>query len=233
MKVMLVDDDENIRMMVQYVMENDKYEFCCASEGKEALKMLKKEKPDLLILDVMLPGMNGFDLCKTIREDKSEKSRIPIIFLSAKSDLVDKSIGFRAGGDDYLAKPFAPLELSLRVEALLRRTLGDKEENEEAVSESAVFGDMEIFFRKYEVRMKGKKVNLTSKEFEILAYLARKPGMVFTREQILEHIWGKYADSDANNITVFIRKIREKIEEDPARPKYIQTVWRVGYKFYE
>ncbi len=230
MKVMLVDDDENIRMMVQYVMESDGYAFCFATEGKEALRMIKKEKPDLLILDVMLPGMNGFDICKAIRD---ERSRIPIIFLSAKGDLVDKSIGFRAGGDDYMVKPFAPLELSLRVEALLRRVMEEKEDAEEAEEESAVFDDMEIFFHKYEVRIRGEKVNLTSKEFEILTYLAKKPGTVFTREQILEHIWGKYADSDANNITVFIRKIREKIEEDPAHPKYIRTVWRVGYKFYE
>lgn len=230
MKVMLIDDDENIRVMVQYVMENDQYEFCSASEGRAALEMIEKEKPDLLILDVMLPGMNGFDICKEIRE---RKSRIPIIFLSAKGDLVDKSIGFKAGGDDYLVKPFAPQELSLRVEALLRRYQGELAETADEKCESVCFGDMEIFFEKYEVRIKGKKVNLTAKEFEILAYLAKKPGTVFTRQQILEHIWEKYADSDANNITVFIRKIREKIEEDPARPKYIQTVWRVGYKFYE
>ena len=230
MKIMLVDDEEDIRLMVQYVMEKDGYAFCSASDGYTALNMVEKEKPDLLILDVMLPGMNGFEICQSIRE---KKSKVPIIFLSAKGDMVDKSIGFKAGADDYLVKPFAPQELSFRVEALLRRCYGELSDTTEAVSESVKFDNLEIFYDKYEVRLDGKPVNLTSKEFEILAYLAKKPGAVFTREQILEHIWGDYADSDANNITVFIWKIREKIEKDPARPKFIKTVWRVGYKFYE
>lgn len=230
MKIMLVDDEEDIRLMVQYVMENDGYAFCSASDGYAALRIVEREKPDLLILDVMLPGMNGFDICKAIRE---KKSKVPIIFLSAKGDMVDKSIGFKAGADDYLVKPFAPQELSFRVEALLRRCYGELSEAPEVESESARFDNLEIFFDKYEVRVDGQPVNLTSKEFEILAYLAKKPGAVFTREQILEHIWGDYADSDANNITVFIWKIREKIEKDPARPKFIKTVWRVGYKFFE
>ena len=230
MKVMLIDDDENICLTVKHLMEKDGYEFCCASDGANVFEMLEEEHPDLLILDVMLPGINGFDLCKDIREARYQ---MPIIFLSAKGDIVDKSIGFRAGADDYLVKPFAPLELSLRVEALLRRMQTEPEENPLARKDSARFGELEIFFNRYEVRLQGKKVDLTSKEFEILAYMANHPGQVFTRQQILEHIWGKDKDNDINTITVFIRKIREKIEPNPAKPRYIQTVWRVGYKFYE
>ena len=192
--------------------------------------MLEKERPDLLILDVMLPGINGFDLCREIREARYQ---MPIIFLSAKGDIVDKSIGFRAGADDYLVKPFAPQELSLRVEALFRRFRKETEENCLERKDVARFGELEIFFNRYEARIQVKKVDLTSKEFEILAYMASHPGQVFTRQQILEHIWGKENENDINTITVFIRKIREKIEPNPAKPRYIQTVWRVGYKFYE
>lgn len=230
MKVMLIDDDENICLTVKHLMEKDGYEFCSALDGTKIFTMLEEERPDLLILDVMLPGINGFDLCREVREARYQ---MPIIFLSAKGDIVDKSIGFRAGADDYLVKPFAPLELSLRVEALFRRFQTEPEENCLTRKDVARFGELEIFFNRYEVRIKGKKVDLTSKEFEILAYMANHPGQVFTRQQILEHIWGKDKDNDINTITVFIRKIREKIEPNPAKPRYIQTVWRVGYKFYE
>lgn len=230
MKIMLIDDDENICMTVRHLMEKDGYEFCSASDGEEVFAMLEAERPDLLILDVMLPGVNGFDLCREIREARYQ---MPIIFLSAKGDIVDKSIGFRAGADDYLVKPFAPLELSLRVEAVLRRYQSEPEESCLERRDVARFGELEIFFNRYEARIQGRKVELTSKEFEILALMAAHPGQVFTRQQILEHIWGKHNDNDINTITVFIRKIREKIEPNPARPRYIQTVWRVGYKFYE
>ncbi|MBR5474237.1 MAG: response regulator transcription factor [Lachnospiraceae bacterium] len=230
MKIMLIDDDENISLTVKHLMEKDGYEFCCASDGTQVFSMLETEKPDLLILDVMLPGINGFDLCREIREARYQ---MPIIFLSAKGDIVDKSIGFKAGADDYLSKPFVPQELSLRVEALLRRVQTVAEESPLARKDVGRFGELEIFFNRYEARIQGKKVDLTSKEFEILAYMAAHPGQVFTRQQILEHIWGKEKDNDINTITVFIRKIREKIEPNPAKPRYIQTVWRVGYKFYE
>lgn len=193
--------------------------------------MLDEEHPDLLLLDVMMPGMNGFDVCTKIRE---QGRRIPIIFLSAKGDIVDKSLGFKAGGDDYVVKPFSPDELLLRIEAHLRRHKSDlafaKAVSREGSNKT---GDLEIFFNRYEVRLRGEPVELTAKEFEILALLASSPGQVFTRNQIYEHIWGRDSSVDENSITVFMRKIREKIEDNPSQPKYLLTVWRVGYKFAE
>lgn len=230
-KVMLIDDEESLHMAIEKLLTKNGYEYCGATDAESGMEMLAAEKPDLLLLDVMLPGMNGFDLCTRIR---AEGRRIPIIFLSAKGDIVDKSIGFKAGGDDYVVKPFSPDELLLRIEAHLRRHKDDlafaKAVNREG---SATTGDLEVFFNQYEARLHGRKVDLTAKEFEILALLAANPGQVFTRAQIFEHIWGVDSEVDESSITVFMRKIREKIEENPSQPKYLITVWRVGYKFAE
>lgn len=230
-KIMLVDDDESMRLLIEQIVRRDGYDFCCADCGEEGLSMLRSERPDFLILDVMLPDTNGFEICQTIR---AEGRKVPIMFLTAKGDIVDKSIGFKAGGDDYVVKPFSPDELLLRIEAHLRRHKDDlafaKAVNREG---SATTGDLEVFFNQYEARLHGRKVDLTAKEFEILALLAANPGQVFTRAQIFEHIWGVDSEVDESSITVFMRKIREKIEENPSQPKYLITVWRVGYKFAE
>lgn len=230
-KVMLIDDDESLHVLVRRLAEDAGYAFCSAYGGDEGLKVLATEKPDLLLLDVMMPGTNGFDVCRKMREDGR---RIPIIFLSAKGDIVDKSIGFKAGGDDYVVKPFSSDELLLRMEAHLRRHKSDLAFAKAITREgSNATGDIEVCFNQYEVRLRGHKVDLTAKEFEILALLAASPGQVFTRAQIYEHIWGGESDVDESSITVFIRKIREKIEDNPSQPKYLLTVWRVGYKFAE
>lgn len=230
-KVMLIDDDESLHVLVRRLAEDAGYAFCSAYGGDEGLKVLATEKPDLLLLDVMMPGTNGFDVCRKMREDGR---RIPIIFLSAKGDIVDKSIGFKAGGDDYVVKPFSSDELLLRMEAHLRRHKSDLAFAKAITREgSNATGDIEVCFNQYEVRLRGQKVDLTAKEFEILALLAASPGQVFTRAQIYEHIWGGESDVDESSITVFIRKIREKIEDNPSQPKYLLTVWRVGYKFTE
>lgn len=230
-KVMLIDDDKGVHVLMRRIIEDAGYRYCAAYDGESGLKMLASEHPDLLLLDVMMPGMNGFDVCTKIRE---RGRRIPIIFLSAKGDIVDKSIGFKAGGDDYVVKPFSPDELLLRIEAHLRRHKSDlafaKAVSREGSNKT---GDLEIFFNRYEVRLRGEPVDLTAKEFEILALLASSPGQVFTRNQIYEHIWGRDSSVDENSITVFMRKIREKIEDNPSQPKYLLTVWRVGYKFAE
>lgn len=230
-KVMLIDDDKGVHVLMRRIIEDAGYRYCAAYDGESGLKMLASEHPDLLLLDVMMPGMNGFDVCTKIRE---QGRRIPIIFLSAKGDIVDKSIGFKAGGDDYVVKPFSPDELLLRIEAHLRRHKSDlafaKAVSREGSNKT---GDLEIFFNRYEVRLRGEPVDLTAKEFEILALLASSPGQVFTRNQIYEHIWGRDSSVDENSITVFMRKIREKIEDNPSQPKYLLTVWRVGYKFAE
>lgn len=230
-KVMLIDDDKSVHVLMRRIVEDAGYRYCAAYDGESGLRMLDEEHPDLLLLDVMMPGMNGFDVCTKIRE---QGRRIPIIFLSAKGDIVDKSLGFKAGGDDYVVKPFSPDELLLRIEAHLRRHKSDlafaKAVSREGSNKT---GDLEIFFNRYEVRLRGEPVELTAKEFEILALLASSPGQVFTRNQIYEHIWGRDSSVDENSITVFMRKIREKIEDNPSQPKYLLTVWRVGYKFAE
>ena len=229
-KVMLIDDEENLQEAIERLLVQGGYAFCGARDAESGLALLATEKPDLLLLDVMLPGMNGFDLCTRIR---AEGRRIPIIFLSAKNDIVDKSVGFKAGGDDYVTKPFNATELLLRIEANIRRHKDTidfaRSHNREGV---ARIGDLEVRFGEYEVRVKGYVVPLTTKEFEIVSFLAAHPGKVFTRGQIQEYIWGESNDGckPTNNITVFVRKIREKIEENPSEPKYLLTVQRVGYK---
>lgn len=226
-KVMLIDDEENLQRAMRELLVSNGYGYCGATNGEEGLEMLVREHPDLLLLDVMLPGISGFDLCRKIRE---QGRRIPVIFVSAKSDIVDKGIGFRAGGDDYVTKPFDARELLLRIEANIRRHKDAIEfahcTNREGV---ARIGELEVRFDEYQVFVKGKPVTLTTKEFEIVAFLAANPGKVFTRSQIQEYIWGD-ADQKSNSITVFVRKIREKIEENPSEPKYLLTVQRVGYK---
>ena len=232
-KVMLIDDDPGIHESLRAVVEEAGYEFCGALGGREGLRLLDDEHPDLLLLDVMMPGMNGFDVCQQMRE---EGRRIPVIFLTAKNDIVDKSTGFKAGADDYVTKPFIADELLLRIDAHVRRHRGDIEHarknstdaSELARREPCRIGDLEVFFDRYEVH--GETVPLTAKEFEILALLAESPGEVFTRRRIYEHLWGETAEVDENSITVFMRKIREKIENNPSEPRYLLTVWRVGYK---
>lgn len=230
-KIMLIDDDKSLHVFMRRLLEESGYRFCGAQDGVTGLEMLAVEKPDLLLLDVMMPGMNGFEVCRRLRESGR---RIPVIFLSAKGDIVDKSIGFNAGGDDYVVKPFSSDELLLRVQAHLRRHRDDlafaKAVSREGASRT---GELEIRFNQYEAYLRGEPISLTSKEFEILALLAANPGQVFTRGQIYEHIWGSDSSVDESSITVFIRKIREKIEDNPSKPKYLLTVWRVGYKFAE
>lgn len=238
-KVMLIDDDPGIHESLRDLVEEEGYEFCGALSGKEGLPLLDQERPDLLLLDVMMPGMNGFDVCRQMRD---EGRRIPVIFLTAKNDIVDKSTGFKAGADDYVTKPFIADELLLRIDAHVRRHRDDMQHallhEADAAAEAAALarpdrvtvGDLEVLFDRYEVRLRGEVVPFTAKEFEILSLLAESPGEVFTRRRIYEHLWGETAEVDENSITVFMRKIREKIEDNPSEPRYLLTVWRVGYK---
>ena len=229
-KIMLIDDDESMRLLIGQLVRRDGYDFCCAGSGAAGLEMLRAERPDFLILDVMLPDTNGFEICERIR---AEGRKVPVMFLTAKGDIVDKSIGFKAGADDYLVKPFQTEELSLRLKAHLRRRQRERDASEglaPARRPSYKVGDLELLFGKYEVLLRGEPVQLSSREFEMLSLLASDPGSVFTREQILEHVWGDREAADPNSVTVFARKIREKIEDDPSNPAYLITVWRVGYK---
>lgn len=227
-KVMLIDDDASMQVLIEQIVRRGGYDFCCASNGADGLAMLRAARPDFLILDVMLPDINGFEICEIIR---GEGRKVPIMFLTAKGDIVDKSIGFKAGADDYLVKPFQPEELLLRLNAHLRRRERDREgAARDRRPEVFSVGDLEIHFGKYDVRLCGEAVALSSREIELLEVLASDPGAVFTRDQILEALWGSKEAADPNSITVMVRKIREKIEADPSKPRYLVTIWRVGYK---
>lgn len=230
-KIMLIDDEESVHIAVQELLESNGYAFCGAGDGASGLALLREEHPDLLLLDVMLPDINGFDLCEKIR---AEGRHVPIIFISAKGDIVDKSIGFRAGADDYVTKPFDATELLLRISAVIRRHKDvlvaiNNQEQDQVLR----VGDLEVRFAEHDAYVRGKEANLTSKEFDILATLASNPGTVFTRQQIYEIVWGEEAYKAQNSITVFVRKIREKIEENPSEPKYLLTAQCLGYKVPE
>lgn len=222
---MLADDEMSISTIIERIARDDGYDYVYCSDGALVYDMYIKEQPDLIILDVMMPDKNGFDVCLELRQ---KGVQVPIMFLSAKGDLVDKSIGFKIGCDDYLVKPFAPLELSLRIEALLRRSANIATPSDKNV---LVYGAIKFDLAKEIVYKNDKRIDLTRKEFSLLALMASHPNEVFTREQLIEHISGEDFVGEINNITVFVHRIREKIEVDPTRPEYLLTVWRVGYKF--
>lgn len=226
--VMLIDDEPSMHVLIEELLSSHGYAYRGVRSGKDGITAVAQDPPDLLLLDVMLPDVNGFEVCETIRRTNK---RLPIIFLSAKGDIVDKSVGFKAGGDDYVTKPFNSTELLLRIQAALRRS--DEAGTAPAAPERFVLGDFELRFAEHEAYVRGERVNLTAKEFDILAMLAAEPGTVFTRKQIYEKVWGEAAYSGANNVTVFIRRIREKIEDNPSEPKYLLTAHGVGYEIPE
>lgn len=228
MKIMLADDELSLCDALEIILKDAGYEVCIAHDGAQAIDLFKIEYPDLVILDVMMPKYDGFEVCEVLREANPE---VPMLMLSAKGDIVDKKSGFRAGADDYLVKPFNDEELLLRIEALLRRRLRGAGQGEPKKLMQAVrIGDLVIDPCRYEVSVHGKAITLTPKEFQILALMADNPGKVFTREDLIESIWGKEYEAGAISIPVYVRRIREKIEEDPSSPKYLQTVWRFGYR---
>jgi two-component system response regulator VicR len=221
---MLADDEESMRILIERILINDGYEFCFAVDGLEAIEVYGREQPDLVILDVMMPKLNGYETCQRLR---TNGATVPIIFLTAKADIADKGAGFGAGGDDYLVKPFSPKELSLRIDARLKQHTRAVVQNKGSID---VYG-IELDPKRHRVVVRGKQVDLSPKEFRILHLLVSHPGEVFTREQIVEEVWGDEFVGETTSIAVFVRKIREKIEEDPAHPCYLQTVWRIGYRF--
>jgi two-component system response regulator VicR len=225
---MLADDDAGMQTLVGHIVREAGHEFLCATDGEEALTLYEREQPDLLILDVMMPKLNGFEVTLRLRE---KRATTPIILLTAKGDIVDKSIGFKAGADDYLVKPFIPQELQLRIEALLRR--GQKGHRRGYLPDVLTFDGLEINAKKRKVIAQGQQVELTPKEFHLLYMLACNPGEVFTRDQLIEDIWGPEYAGETTGITVLIHRVREKIEANPQEPRYIQTVWHVGYRFGE
>ena len=224
-KILVVDDEKPIVEILRINLEKNGYKVITAYDGDSAASMALTEEPDLILLDVMLPGMDGFTVCKKVRE----KSSVPIIMLTAREEEVDKVLGLELGADDYMTKPFSLREHMARVKANLRRT--QIVNNNDGTNEILVFDDLAIDMEKYEVRKRGEIISLTFREFELLKFLATKKGKIFTREQLLNKVWDYEFYGDVRTVDVTIRRLREKIEDNPSLPSYIITKRGVGYYF--
>ncbi len=224
-RVLVVDDEKLIVKGIRFSLLQDGLEVDCAYDGEEALEMAKATEYDLILLDVMLPKMDGFEVCQQVREF----SDVPIIMLTAKGDDMDKILGLDYGADDYITKPFNILEVKARIKAIMRR--GRKKDEKEKSGNVLEKQDMKIDRENRRVFIEGVEVNLTTKEFDVLELLATNPGKVYSREQLLELIWGSDYPGDARTVDVHIRRLREKIEKLPSNPKYVYTKWGVGYYF--
>ena len=224
-KILVVDDEESILELVAFNLTQAGYQLLTTKDGLEGLALARREKPDLIVLDVMLPGLDGLEICRVLRKETS----VPILMLTARKTESDKVIGLDLGADDYLTKPFSPRELVARVKAVLRRT--GKEEL--SSSDTLERGELVINPAKHELFVRGEKIDLTFKEFELLKLLVSHPGRVFTREYLLERLWDDGIYSDSRTIDVHIRHLREKVEANPGVPEYIVTVRGLGYKFKE
>lgn len=222
-KILVVDDEPQIGKILTHSLSREGFDVVVATNGEEGLTLLEKEQPALAILDVMLPDIDGFELYQEIKK----RCDLPVIFLTARSEEVDRLVGFRLGADDYQVKPFSPAELALRVKAVLRRHNSSPKKEEEVIT----YPQLKINRRTREVEAYGEKKELTAKEFDLLWLLASHPNQVFTRMQILDQVWNSDFYGDENTVTVHIRRLREKIEKNPAQPVFIKTVWGVGYKF--
>lgn len=223
-KLLIVDDEALLVKGIKYSLEQDNYEIDIAYDGFEALEKIKKGNYDLIILDLMLPGMDGLEVCQKVRE----KSQVPIVMLTAKGEDMNKILGLEYGADDYLTKPFNILELKARIKAILRRASNKETKFGEHVLQIENF-KINTLGRKVSVR--GEDINLTAKEFDLLLLLATNPGKVFTREELLEIIWGYEYFGDLRTVDVHIRRLREKIEKNSSQAEYILTKWGVGYYF--
>ena len=223
MKILVVDDEELLVKGIRFNLQNDGYEVISGSNGLEAVQLAQSEKPDLIVLDVMMPEMDGMTACSKIREF----SNVPIIHLTAKADDMDKLMGFENGADDYLTKPFNILELKARIRALLRRS-GSAEKAE---SNLLTIGSITLDLDARNAYTGGKLADLTAKEFDVIEFLMRNPNRVYSREALLDTIWAYEYRSDIRTVDVHIRRLREKLEENPAQPNYIMTKWGVGYYF--
>ncbi len=225
-RVLVVDDEASIREVLGQYLGLEGYEVLAAADGMTALQLFHSTPPDVVVLDLMLPGIDGFEVCRRMRA----MSAVPIVMLTARSDEDDKLTGFRAGTDDYVTKPFSPREVVMRVQAIMRRL--------EATSVPAMVldntlrvGSLAIRLQMRTVERNGLPLDLTAREFDLLHFLATHPHQVFTRTQLLNQVWDYHFYGDVSTVTVHIRRLREKIEPDPARPRHVKTVWGVGYKF--
>ena len=223
MKILVVDDEDLLVKGIRFNLQNEGYDVCSGSNGLEALDLAQKENPDLIILDVMMPEMDGITACTKIREF----SNVPIIMLTAKTTDMDKLIGFEQGADDYLTKPFNILELKARIRALLRRAAPQNQQSSAKLSNGKISLDLNA----RNAFKSGQPVELTAKEFDVIEFLMRNPNRVYSREALLDTIWTYEYRSDIRTVDVHIRRLREKLELNPADPQYIMTKWGVGYYF--
>ncbi len=224
--ILIIEDEQHIAELVRLYLEAEGYETTSISDGLQALETFELLSPDLIILDIMLPGMDGWDICREIRKE----SAVPIIMLTAKESEADKVLGLGLGADDFLTKPFSPRELVARVQAVLRRSKLVVVEEDSSV---LAFGVLRIDIPKREVELEGKMILLRAKEFDLLAELANNPGIVFTRERLLEKVWGYDFYGEVRTVDVHVRRLREKLDDVKGTARFIETVWGVGYKFKE
>jgi DNA-binding response OmpR family regulator len=220
--ILVVDDEPIVRDVVVRYLERDGFRTLEASSGDEAQLLLERQPPSLVVLDVMLPGVDGFELCRWIRS----RSDLPIVMLTARGEEADRIVGLELGADDYLTKPFSPRELAVRVRNVLRRAASSHEH-----PAPLAFGEVEIDGPARMVRKGGQPLKLTLKEFDLLSFLASHPRRVFSRHHLMDRVWGYSSALDTGTVTVHVRRLREKIEDDPSRPRHLETVWGVGYRF--
>jgi two-component system, OmpR family, response regulator ResD len=220
--VLVVDDEPIVREVVASYLQHEGYSTLEAADGEAARRLLEEQPPDLVVLDLMLPGIDGLELCRWIRA----RSDLPVIMLTARGDEADRIVGLELGADDYVSKPFSPRELAARVRTVLRRSSAEL-----ARAERLSFHGLELDGRTREVTRNGDELALTAKEFDLLWFLANHPRHVFSRDQLMDRVWGYEAAFDTGTVTVHVRRLREKIESDPSRPRLLQTVWGVGYRF--
>ena len=224
-KVLVVDDEKLIVKGIRFSLEQDGMDVDCAYDGEEALAMARANEYDMILLDIMLPKMDGFEVCQAIREF----SDMPIVMLTAKGDDMDKILGLEYGADDYITKPFNILEVKARIKAIMRRTYGPREKKE--VSSVIVKGDLRLDCDSRRLFIHDKEVNLTAKEFDLLELLGKNENKVYSREDLLGLVWGKDYPGDVRTVDVHVRRLREKIEANPSEPKYVHTKWGVGYYY--
>ncbi|WP_407307464.1 response regulator [Desulfosporosinus sp. SB140] len=223
--ILVVDDEEPIQELLKFNLEKEGYRVRVAKDGPDALASIEKEQPDLLVLDVMLPVMDGLEVCRRLRLNPKYQ-QIPIIMLTAKGEEIDKVLGLELGADDYMTKPFSPRELLARIKARLRR-LNIQEDSDAMI----VRRDLRIDINGFRVLIRGEETELTPKEFELLRIFAAHPGKVYSRDELLERIWGYEYHGDTRTVDVHVRHLRLKIEQDPSNPEYIETLRGIGYRF--
>ncbi len=223
-RVLVVDDEKLIVKGIRFSLEQDGMEVDCAYDGEEALQKAKENEYDIILLDVMLPKLTGFEVCQQIREF----SNVPVVMLTAKGEDMDKILGLEYGADDYITKPFNILEVKARLKAIMRRTNRKDKAEEESILEGK---DMRLDREGRRVYINGKEINLTAKEFEVLELLMLNPNKVYSRENLLKLVWGSDYPGDVRTVDVHIRRLREKIEANPSEPKYVHTKWGVGYYY--